>query len=68
MIITPPFTEAEFARFCTTNPGLAIERDPSGVIILSCKPEDRDDYGDRLLSQRGTVSSDIDLDDDKSKK
>jgi hypothetical protein len=64
MTINPPLTEAEFARFCAVNPDLEIDRDPSGVIVMSRKRKCRDDYGDWLLSQRGTISSDTDLDDD----
>jgi hypothetical protein len=57
-------TEAEFAGFCAANPGLKIDRDPGGVIIVRRKLEGRDDYCNWLLSQRGTISSEIDLDDD----
>jgi hypothetical protein len=65
LIIDPPLTESEFARFCAAYPGLRIARGPNGVIVLSRKREGRDGYVDWLLSQRGTVSSDIDLDDDR---
>jgi len=65
LIFNPPLNEAEFAGFCAANPGLKIDRDPSGVIIVSRKSEGRDDYGDWLLSQRGTISAEIDLDDDE---
>ena len=64
MTIIPPLTEAEFVRFCAANPELEIDRDRSGVIVMSRKRKCRDDYGDWLLSQRGTISSDTDLDDD----
>lgn len=65
MTINPPLTEAEFARFRAANPDLEIHRDPSGVIVMSGKPKCRDNYGGWLLSQRGTVSSDINPDDDR---
>ena len=64
MTINPPLTEAEFARFCAANPALEIDRDPTGVIVMSSKRKCRDESIDWLLSQRETVSSDIDLDDD----
>jgi len=66
MTIDPPLTDAEFARFCAANPGMEIDRDASGVIIMSRRLERRDDYVDWLLSQRGTVSADMNLDADMS--
>jgi uncharacterized protein (DUF1778 family) len=63
LTFNPPLTEAEFAGFCAANPGLKIDRDSNGVIIIKHKRKGRDDYSDWLLSQRGTVSSEIDLDD-----
>lgn len=63
LTFNPPLTEAEFAGFCAANPGLKIDRDPNGVIIIKHKRRGRDDYSDWLLSQRGTVGSEIDLDD-----
>ena len=65
LTINPPLTEAEFAGFCAANPGRKIDRDPSGVIIVRRKREGRDDYSDWLLSQRGTINAEIDLDDDE---
>jgi hypothetical protein len=65
LTFNPPLTEAEFEGFCAANPGLEIDRDPSGVIVVRRRREGRDDYGDWLLSQRGTISSEIDLDDDE---
>jgi hypothetical protein len=58
----PSLTEAEFARLRAAYPDLEINRDASGIIVMSRKQTGGDDYGDWLLSQRGTVSSDIDLD------
>jgi len=43
LTIDPPLTEAEFARFCAANPGLDIDLDPSGVIVMSPKRKCRDD-------------------------
>jgi hypothetical protein len=65
MTIHPPLAEGKFARFCAANPDLNIDRDPSGVIVMSRKRPCGDGYGEWLLAQRGTVSSDIGLDDDK---
>jgi len=65
LTINPPLTEAEFASFHAANPGLKIDRDPSGDIIIRRKNKGRDDYVDWLLSQQGTISSDIDLDQDR---
>ena len=65
LIFNPPLNEVEFAGFCVANPGLKIVRDPSGVIIVRRKREDRDDYSDRPLSQRGTMSAGIDLANDE---
>jgi len=65
LTFNPPLTEAEFEGFCAANPDLEIDRDPSGVIIVRRGREGRDDYGDWLLSQRGTIGSEIDLDDDE---
>ena|ERR1700694_1940852 len=65
LTINPPLTEAEFAWFCAANPSLKIDRDPSGVIIVRDRREDRDDHSVWLLSQRGTITSEIDLDDDE---
>jgi len=62
----PSLTEAELARVRAAYPDLEITRDPSGIVIMSRKPARGDDYSDWLLTQRGTVSSDIDLDADVS--
>jgi uncharacterized protein (DUF1778 family) len=63
LTINPPLTDAEFAGLCAANPGLKIDREPTGVIFIRRKRKERRNYGDWLLSQRGTVSSEIDLDD-----
>lgn len=60
----PSLTEAELARVRAAYPDLEIKRDPSGIVIISRKPARGDDYGDWLLSQRGTMRPEIDLDDD----
>lgn len=67
LTIDPPLTEAEFARFCGANPGLKIARGPNGLIVSNRKRKGRDGCVDSLLSQWGTVNSDIDLDDDRVK-
>ena len=61
----PSLTEAELARVRAAYPDLEITRDPSGIVIMSRKPAHGDDYGDWLLSQRGTVSREIDLEGDR---
>jgi hypothetical protein len=61
----PSLTEAELARVRAAYPGLEITRDPSGIVIMSRKPPRGDDYADWLLSQRGTVSREIDLEGDR---
>lgn len=58
LTINPPLTDAEFAGLCAANPGLKINREPSGVIILRRKRRGRDDCSDWLLSE-------INLDDDE---
>ena len=65
LTINPPLTVAEFSGFCAANPGLQIDRDPSGVIIVKRKRERRDDDSDSLESQRGTIRAEIDLGDDE---
>jgi hypothetical protein len=65
LTINPPLTEAEFARFCTAYPGLKINRDPNGVIVMIPRRKCREDYVDWLLSKRGTIDSDSALGDDK---
>jgi hypothetical protein len=63
LTINPPLTDAEFAGLCAANPGLKIDREPSGVILIRRKRKGRRNYGDWLPSQRVTVGSEIDLDD-----
>lgn len=58
----PSLTEAEFARLRAAYLDFEINRDASGIIVMSRKQTVGDDYGDWLLSQRGTVSPEIDLD------
>lgn len=58
----PSLTEAELARVRAAYPDLEITRDPSGIVIMSRKHARGDDYADWLISQRGTVSTGIDLD------
>lgn len=60
----PSLTEVEFARVRAAHPDLEINRDPSGIIVMSRKQKGGDDYVDWLLSQRGTVNPKIDLNDD----
>lgn len=62
--VDPSLTEAELARSRAAYPDLEINRDASGIIVMSRKQTGGDDYGDWLLSQRGTVSPEIDLTDD----
>ena len=59
--IDPSLTEAELARSRAAYPDLEINRDASGIIVMSRKQTGGDDYGDWLLSQRGTVNPEIDL-------
>jgi hypothetical protein len=61
----PSLTEAEFARLRAAYSDLDISREASGIIAMSRKQTGGDDYGDWLLSQQGTVSPEIDLDDDR---
>lgn len=63
LTINPPLTEAEFAGLSAANPDLKIDREPSGVILIRRKRKGRRNYGDWLLSQKGTASSEIDLDE-----
>jgi len=65
MIINPPLTEAEFARFCAANPDLEIDRDPSGVIVMNNERKRLDNSVDWLLSHRGPLSSDTDPNGDR---
>jgi hypothetical protein len=65
LTINPPLTDAELAEFRAAYPGLRIEREPTGVIIVRRKRKGRGNYGDWLLSQRGTISSEVNLDDDE---
>ena len=66
LTFNPSLTEAEFTRFCAANPDLRIAQDPSGVITVKRQCKGRDDCGDWQLSQRETVSSEIDLQDDEA--
>ena len=61
----PSLTETELARVRAAYPDLEINRDPSGIIVMSRKQTGGDNYGDWLLSQRGTVSREIDLEGDR---
>jgi hypothetical protein len=63
----PSLTDAELARVRAAYPDLEINRDPSGIVIMSRKSARGDDYADWLLSQRGTISREIDLEDDRPK-
>ena len=65
LTISPPLTETEFAGFWDATPDLEIDRDSTGVITVAHKRKGRGNYGDWLLSPRGTVNSDINLDDDE---
>ena len=63
LTFNPPLTEAEFAEFCAAHPGLKLDRDPSGVIIVRRKRKVRDNDSDWLLSKRGVISSEVALND-----
>lgn len=60
----PSLTEAELARVCAAYPELKIARDPSGIIVVSRKPACDDNFANWLLSRRGSVSTEIDLEND----
>ena len=57
----PSLTEAKLARVRAAYPDLEISRDPSGIIVMNRKPARADGYADWLLSRRGPISPDIDL-------
>ena len=61
----PSLSEAELARVRTAYPDLEINRDPSGIVIMSRRSARGDDYADWLLSQRGAISREIDLEGDR---
>jgi hypothetical protein len=61
----PSLNEVDLARVRAAYPAMEINRDPSGIIVMSRKPARGDDYADWLLSQRGTVSREIDLEGDR---
>jgi hypothetical protein len=46
LTINPPLTDAEFAGLCAANPGLKIDREPIGVILIRRKRKGRRNYGD----------------------
>lgn len=50
LTVNPPLTKAEFAGFCATNPGLKIDREPSGVVIVRRKRNRSDEHSDWVLS------------------
>lgn len=50
LTVNPPLTKAEFAGFCATNPGLKIDREPSGVIIVRPKRKRSDAPSNWVLS------------------
>jgi len=58
LTMNPPLSEAELAGFRAANPGLKIDREPSGVIILRRKRRRSDEPVDCVMSG-------IDLRDEK---
>ena len=60
----PSLTEVELARVRRAYPDLEIKRDPSGIVVMNRRCTSSDDSDDWLISKQGTVSSDVDLDDE----
>jgi hypothetical protein len=50
LTFNPPLAEAEFAGLCAANPGLQIDREPSGVIIVRAKRKRSEEHRDWVLS------------------